>query len=333
MLWLTMLWLAILWLVMPGGSAHAEPNAQLGASPVEVFTELPFIGEITCLAIRDDGSAVLAGTEDGIVALGDSQRRTWKKVARHRDPIRQVAFTETDGIVISLGANGELRRRNTVTKKTSTVAAGDTRRALAPDGSFLEYRDGTITVFSSELTKQYSRPADLPKREWKISFDGRFVATWCGNRFTVYDCEKGKLLLQDTIEGIEDGAIDDYQLCQVFTARDSGVGVLALGIVGGLDFGLVPLNLKTGMARERIAADFAHGVDLSQDGRHCAVRYIGGSLSVIQISDGKELASMESSRSRSLTAVAISRDGKFVLAAQQNGPLRGWQLKPDEPAK
>lgn len=192
--------------------------------------------------------------------------------------------------------------------------------SISRDGSVIgvpNYEDGAVVFDAAGSARPRYLFPHLDVRGVNISPDGHRAVT---NTHSILD----GLRLWDTQTGrlIHDFPDLPRHVCRLGIFSPDGRWLVAAG-----DDGLVLVDAATGKPRVSNLDGPFGAVQFAPDSRTLAVVSEVGSVALLDMTDGHELARFEDPEQARANVLAFSRDGRYLaVAIQGRGPVRAWDL-------
>jgi WD40 repeat protein len=256
---------------------------------------------VRALAVRPDGSALLAGGEDARARLFDLPSGQLLRVLdAHRGPVRVVAFSPNGARMATAGAEGGVMLWEADTgRKVVAFAQGRAAAGRGPSPV------GALTFLGPETLA--TAGADGGLKTWRVT------GSWSSWRTL--------------------GPIADRALALDF---DRFGGLLAVGAGAPTRSGEVTV-WETGKGTlvrrlDRLHSDTVCGLAFSPDGSRLATASADRFLKVVEVATGVEGRSFEG-HGHHVLAVAWSPDGKQLASGGADGLLKLWDAQTGEPGR
>ena len=258
-----------------------------------------------------DGNYVITPIGNGIQMIANNGSELWVRTTIA--PVRAVAISSNGSLIISADDSGNIRSWGVNSESWGAVKTDLLKQvAISPSGS--------LVVVTSEAGLKYFTP--ILDQIWadnksgsldsfiKISADGSTVITSGESRVSSHTSSGVLNWRKDvTQDAIIDMACSDDCTTIVLGSQDGNVWVLN-------QLGQVQWKYPTG--------SWINGVGVSRDGSVIAAGALDRNLYILN-QEGQLLAKTTTDTSIQQRSVAVSRDGKRIVVADQ-GALYGFEL-------
>ncbi|MEX2168408.1 MAG: serine/threonine-protein kinase [Pirellulales bacterium] len=267
-------------------------------------------GAVLSVAVSPDGRTVAAAGADRKVWLWDMATGKVKhKLAGHTATVRDLAFSPDGGRLASVGDDGVACIWETATGKwiATLVATGGPPVALSAKSTTGEPPVATLSGHARPLTSV------------DFSADGRFIATG-GNdeaNVTLWDASSYALLHSLELGPAESLSFAPGDGCLVLAGRDGRIRVCQFDESG----------TWTIAATIQAHADVIHDLAWSPDGTRLATAG-ADAVKLWDANTWRELPSLGPLK-ESAYSINFSPDGRRLVAAIRNEPLKAWNI--DQP--
>jgi WD40 repeat protein len=276
---------------------------------------------VTSLAFAPDGKTLISGSGDQTIRFWDiSSRREVGVLCGHQNEIYTVVLANDGHTLISGSKDGEVciwdsRRKH----ENEGYATAPTRvhyiRFLPRGAGFISLdRDNSVGVWDSAKMEETRRISEWGSDNVGISVspDGKLVAA--GDRhgkLKFWDLTAGHELTNFTFQNVPSWPgrfLNNGKVLQVF------------------DENVVVHFLETGSWRQISQWKMPAGVSalaMTPDEQLMAVGYKMGTVKLIRVADGRELATLPA-HSRWITGTIFTPDGKLLVTSSEDGLVKLW---------
>lgn len=312
------------------------------ASQKEIEDQDGLPAAVTTLRYIADGKILAWGDAEGSVLLWSPRRNIERvmQVASHTGRVTALAYSDRDGVLVSAGADGQLRLMDVDTGKPKETPAGHTSSVFAvsfsPDARLLASGGGdhTVRVWEAASLKERAVVEGHTERVSSVVFsgDGRRLASgsWDG---TVKVWQLGSSRAPETL-GQHRGQVvsvawsqDDRTLAAAASVNDRS----ATGKT--LEFGELTLwntsPLQQRAAVQRLHRSAVTAVAMAPSGKLGASADRNGIVKAWDWVLGRERAMMENGSP--VRCLAFSPDGRFLAAGNNAGGIKFWDPAKAEP--
>jgi WD40 repeat protein len=296
------------------GLRTAWPARTMAASDEQVYA----------VELTDDAELAVSAGADWTVRLWDLRKGTCVRVLEgHQSPVRSVCLSGDGRRVLSGGQDGTVRLWDIGTGQCRRVLrtnmyppapqvpvrfSADGHRAVVGGG------DGAIRLWDVEtghLTQTLTGHEGPVNALW-VGADGRLVASGgADTSVRLWDLEEGRCVR--VLEGHTGGVTS---LC--VAADDSFI----LTSASGYDRNIRLWNVAIGdEVRSFDEGSGSEGLRITADGRYAVS--VGGSIRVWEVGSGRCVRTLDS-HEKALVCLAMTPDGRSVVAADRDGNLQSW---------
>jgi WD40 repeat protein len=285
-----------------------------------------YLGPLNDVAISPDGTQLAVGTDDGVAVVYDAATAAQRSVvAGHEGTVNDVEFSPDGQRIVTAGYDG--------VSLVANAATGGVELRLAANTSWVD-----SASFSPDGTAVVTTTDDGSAVIWNAS-DGRQVARFAGSgsvtTVVAYSPDGSEVVTAGddgvaTVYGVETGAVrfvpSSVSKGELVASPDGG----HLAVVGSRD--VVLSTSRNGAVRTLLARDPATWNDTGRSADLVDVAigpgetpYVtGGQDGVVRLwnrTTGTEQKAVEVDDRSAVTAVDISPDGDFVVAATAGGTV------------
>lgn len=301
--------------------ATAKPSPPLVLSEPKLITTVQHRDVVRAVAFTPDGRQIVTAAFDGWVTVSDATSgelvRRWATLSRNSAVAvspdgKLVAAGDADGELFVWGAVDGKERVCRLTRQGNVYCL-----AFSPDGRTLASANhlGTISLWDPKTGANLKHFEGHQNRVWWVSYapDGKMLVS-AGEDGTIrlWDPANGKELL--TIN-----AHDGYA-CSVALAPD-GRTLASCGYDGRLRL----WDRTTGKMLKDYEIPAAAALLYAPDGKSIFTTDRSSSVHQSDVSTGKVLRSLKE-HTNAVHCVALTRDGKRLASASEDGTAHVWQL-------
>ncbi len=291
---------------------------------------LAFGGNVTSIALDDDGRVAVFGDESGAARfVTPGTGAADEAVAAHDGAVSDVALAANLALAVSGGWDGKAvlwdpgARAKTGVEVThgDGVTVGIAKVRVSPKGDrFVTIGGGFASVFAADGTRiAFINPKDVYTHDVLFSPDGRTLIAATGKTITVYDAEK-----KVTIDGVEtllplrEFSGHSFDVRRLVLSRD---GRTLLSASGDNTVRLWDLATSA-QGRVLIASPYAvQSLDLSLDGRFVAAAFASGNAVIWRTDELLARRVTQRAATWNINSVAFSPDGSQVVTAAGDGKV------------